>query len=485
MPYGRFNQRLELLPNDQVEVIKDTALGILEDIGFAYRHPRALEVLEEHGAMVDRRKEVARIPRSLVSECLAKAPKEYEMESSEVGSVIVGNGTIKATMCLETQLVDYRTMERRPGRTEDCVKSIVLGNELNNVSISSPFVVPSDVPLSVADVRGYRLLFTYSLKPGFSWIYSPQSAGYIIEMAKTIAGGEEELRKKKVVGYGAEPTSPLQLSNHAIGILVEMAKYGQPISASGSMSLLGGTSPTTLAGALSLHAAEVLAGIVLVHLLDPSTPVNFSTSIHVLDQRTSLCSFGAPENILASLAGIQVAKAFGLACFTNVALSDANVPDFQAGFEKAMGAALALAAGSEGIGQQGIVGADQGASWDQLVIDNEWFDYINRVLRGFDVDQDALALDVIRRVGIAGSFLRERHTLKYMRKEVWYPRLSNRKDWNGWMREGHTDMLRRSQAIVDKILREHYPPSPVIEGDLVADLIDIEKRATEDLSVAS
>ncbi len=309
-------------------------------------------------------------------------------------------------MRLEIQFVDYGKMELRPGRTEDCVKSITVGNELGNVGVVSPFVVPSDVPVRMADVREHRLLFTYSRKPFYAWIYSVESCKYILDMAKAVAGGEDELRRKKLVGYGAEPTSPLQLSRHAIEILMEMTEYGLSISASGSMSLLGGTAPVTIAGALSLHAAEVLAGIVLVNLINPDSPVGFSTSIHVLDQRTAICSFGAPENTLASLAGIQVARELGLSCFANVALTDSNTPDFQAGFEKAASSALVLAAGAEGIGQQGIVGADQGASLEQLVIDNEWFNYVNRILKVFEVNQETLALEVIKRIGVEAASLR-------------------------------------------------------------------------------
>ncbi|MBO3797530.1 MAG: trimethylamine methyltransferase family protein [Thermoproteota archaeon] len=477
-----FNRRLELLPREGVEAIKENALKILEEIGFAYRHKGALKILEKQGAVVDYSREVARLPRGLVLDCVKKAPKQYIVEPPEGDAVYFGDGSIKATMGLEIQFVDYSRMERRPGRTEDCLKCITVGNELENVGVVSPFVVPSDVPVRIADVREHRLLLTYSRKPFYAWIYSVESCRHILDMAKAVAGGEDELRRKKMVGYGAEPTSPLQLSHHAIEILMEMAEYGLPISASGSMSLLGGTAPVTLAGALSLHTAEVLAGIVLVNLLNPDSPIGFSTSIHVLDQRTALCSFGAPENTLASLAGIQVARELGLSCFANVALTDSNIPDFQAGFEKAVSTALVLAAGAEGIGQQGIVGADQGASLEQLIIDNEWFSYVNRILKGFEVNHETLALEVIKRVGVGGSFLREHHTLRKMRGELWYPNLFNRDDWIGWEKKGCRDMLKRSQAALERILKEHYPPEPVVDKQVVKQLLEIEEKAAKNLA---
>jgi len=191
MPNKVFNQRLELLSKEQIETIKEGAFQILEEVGFAYRHHGALRILEKNGATIDYKKEIARIPRDLIIECIKNSPKDYTMYSTSGATVNFGDGKLKATMCLEIQIVNYRNMERRTGKTEDCVRSIVVGNELENISIVSPFVVPSDVPASIADVRGYKILFTYSRKPGYHWIFSTESCKYILEMAKVVAGGEE------------------------------------------------------------------------------------------------------------------------------------------------------------------------------------------------------------------------------------------------------------------------------------------------------
>ena len=476
MTLGVFHVRLELLPKESVQAIKETAFEILETIGFSYKHPRALELLENIGANVNFKEEVAKIPRELVLEVLRKVNKAYTIEPLDSENRIsIGDGKLKVTMCSEVYLVDYIKKERRLGLSEDCLKSITLGNALENISVVTPFIIPSDVPIWATDVRGYKLLFTYSRKPCSGWIYSPESARCIIEMAKRIVGGGEELRRRKIVGYGAEPTSPLQLSRHAIEIIIEMAKYDLPISATGSMIMLGTTGPMSIAGSLSLLVAEVLAGIVLTYLLSPKSPVSFSTSIHVFDQRTLLCSFGAPENVLASLAGVQIAKSFGLPCFCNVGLSDSLMPDFQCGFEKALGVALVIAAGAEWIGSQGIVGADQGASWEQLVIDNEWINVINRILGSFDVTEETLALDVIRKVGIGGTFLGQKHTLKYMKSEVWYPDLFERKAWEQWIELGGKDVLQRAHERVEEILKESYPQEPVIDRALVRELETLER----------
>jgi trimethylamine:corrinoid methyltransferase-like protein len=66
----------------------------------------------------------------------------------------------------------------------------------------------------------------------------------------------------------------------------------------------------------------------------------------------------------------------------------------------------------------------------QLVIDDEMVAYVRRHRRGFAVDDASLALDVVRDVGIAGSYLGADHTLEHHRRELFSPRLLNRRARN-------------------------------------------------------
>jgi len=395
---------------------------------------------------------------------------------------VINDGKVKAGMGLQMTMVDYLTKTRRPGTTQDSLRAMALGGseELKNVEWVTPFVIPSDYPLEIVDVVAYKLIWTYSPKPGGAWIYSAKTARYIIEMAKIVCGGEEELRKKKILGYGAESVSPLRFSPHSLEIMLEMAKYGLPIGNS-PMVQAGLSGPVTLAGTLVVENAEVLAGAILVHALNPEQPYHYSFIPHLMDPRTALCSFGSPEQVLMALAGIQLARHYGFACTCNVGLTDSLTPDFQAGFEKAMTAALAVAAGAEGIGSQGIVGADQGASLEQLMMDDEWMGSLSRVFRGFEVNPDTLALDVIRKVGVGGDFLKERHTALHLRKELWIPRIFNRLDWETWIKGGARESSQLAHEKVEKILEDSYPPKAVLDGDTIKNMDNIVKRAKREI----
>ena len=152
----------------------------------------------------------------------------------------------------------------------------------------------------------------------------------------------------------------------------------------------------------------------------------------------------------------QLGHGHGLPVGLQMGLTDAKVPDAQAGMEKGMSLLMGALAGMNVTGGLGIAGCDQGASVPQLILDNEILGYVRKVARGFTVDDETLAYDAVQRVGIGGNFLSDRHTVAHVR-ERWIPDLSDRKGWEIWDREGGKTMLDRAVAEGERILREHQP----------------------------
>lgn len=101
-------------------------------------------------------------------------------------------------------------------------------------------------------------------------------------------------------------------------------------------------------------------------------------------------------------------------------------------------------------------------SYEQLLIDQEIVRMIRRVLQGIPVNKETIALDVIRKVGPAGNYLSERHTLKYMRQELSTSKLINRRMRDHWVNEGAKDMAERAREMAIDIL-ENYKPIPLSE----------------------
>ena len=200
-----------------------------------------------------------------------------------------------------------------------------------------------------------------------------------------------------------------------------------------------------------------------------------------MDMQTTLCSFGSPNQALLVLAEKQMARRYRLPCYGSLALSDSIIPDFQAGFEKGSSVAISAMAGVKWVGNQGHVGADQAASLEQMIIDDDWVDHLNYLLRGFEVTEDTLALDVIREVGIGGSFIATDHAGQHARSNYWKSDLFSRVSWDSWAREGNTTIYDRANAIVKKILSEDYHPVPRISEDLVKELDRIIASACSEI----
>jgi len=277
-----------------------------------------------------------------------------------------------------------------------------------------------------------------------------------------------------------EPISPLQLPKDGLDVVKAFAQAGQPVSI-GPMAMTSGTAPATLAGTLAQENAEILAGVVVTQLFAPGTPITYGGIPHLMDPRTSICSFGSPEQGLMAMAMVQMAKFYGFPVYINVGLTDAKVPDAQAGVEKGASLLLGALAGADTFGHCGICGTDHAGSLVWLYLDNEVAEYVKRIVRGFDVDAEKIAADVVNQVGPGGNFLTEAHTVKHFRREMWIPGLAwTRQSWDGWQSEGKKTMGDRIKDQVKETLATHNPD--VICEDLRREIDGIVSRAREDLS---
>ena len=481
-------QLLKIIADGEVDRIHEASLTILEEIGVHFPSRHVLDLFADAGAAVDWGQQVVRIPADLVAKALDTLPRDFALTPADGGPPIyLGDGDLKLSMDCSDQIVELRESRKRRGTTKDVLKGIMVANALEHVRLATGYVLPHEVPQSLGDVAGYQLLFTFSRKAVATWIYSSRSADYIIEMAKVVAGGAEQLRRKKLLTYFAEPMSPLRYAPHTLEIMLKMAPYECPIYL-GPMVTAGGSGPVTLAGTMALHNAEILHGLTLIYLLNPQQPVIYSCHAHVLDLKRGMIQYGAPEQALLAAAASQLAKKQGLAVCGNVMLTDSNCADYQAGFEAGATAAYALAAGWDmlgflGFGTMGVVGAGVGHSLEMAIIQDEALSYLKRMLASFEVNDATLALDTIREVarhdggGTGRHFLAQPHTARHMRQELWQPgKIFPRLGYQAWADTGAKTALDRAKERLEEILKD-YPPEPALDPDTAQSLKEIREAA--------
>jgi trimethylamine--corrinoid protein Co-methyltransferase len=316
-------------------------------------------------------------------------------------------------------------------------------------------------------------------KPTMVWTQNGKTARYVLEIYRTLAGGEKSLREHPMTEAFLEPISPLQLPKDGLDMVREFVTAGQPVSV-GPMAMTSGTAPATLAATLAQENAEILAGIVVTQLLAPGTPMKYGGIPHILDPRTSICSFGSPEQALMGVAMVEMGKFYGLPVYINVGLTDAKLLDAQAGMEKAATLVLGALAGADMFGHAGICGPDHAGSLAWLFADNEVMAYVKRVVRGFGTDSEDFATQVIQSVGPAGSFLAEDHTVKHYRRELWMPGPAwTRQVYGAWEEGGRTSMGDRLRGEVERLLKTHTVPA--LDGALAREIDRIVASAVSEI----
>jgi len=474
--------RLQMLTEHEIEAIQDASLVILRDTGVMVHHDEMLRLLGEAGAQVDRERKIARLPEKLVMESVARAGKQYVLYGRDRNRTARFGYSDLVLMSSPGQYawIDLQTGQRRPATIEDSHDAIRLGDALGNITIVGAMAQPETLSEKYRDVVLTGELVKGTGKPTRCWVRNGATARYILEIYRAIAGGDAALRSSPMVEAFLEPISPLQLPKDGLDIVKELARAGQPVSI-GPMAMTSGTAPGTLAGTLAQENAEILAGVVITQLLAPGTPITYGGIPHIMDPRTGICSFGSPEQGIMAVAMVEIARSYGFPVYVNVGLTDAKLPDAQAGVEKAATLLLGVLAGADTFGHCGICGTDHAGSLLWLTFDDEAMSYIKRIARGFAVDSDHLATDVINSVGPAGNFLAEDHTVRHFREELWLPTsVWTRQPYELWQGEGGTSFADRLRGRVTDILATHQPEP--LDGALAREIDRIVAIAKRELS---
>ena len=215
--------------------------------------------------------------------------------------------------------------------------------------------------------------------------------------------------------------------------------------------------PATLAGTVAQETAEILAGICLVQLIRPGTPVCFGGIPHAFDMRTTQLIFSGPEQGVMAVACTEMGKHYGLPVYINVGLTDSKTVDAQSGLEAGATFLMGALAGADIFGHMGIAGVDQASDLEMLVWQNEVIEYVERMLRELDVNDDTLALDVIDQVGPGGTFIDQIHTAEHFREEFWRPTLLDREYWPAWEAAGRPDTRQRVREKLEALLASYRP----------------------------
>lgn len=472
--------RLEFLTRDQIEQIHSSSLKILEEVGVLIHENDFLKFLADNGVDVDFGNKRAKMPSSLIEECIRKAPKRVklyardpkhniELEDGKIYTHPVGGAA---------NIIDIDSSVVRPSTLKDVENLTRIVDSLPNIHSQTMIVYPSDVPERLRDIYAVEAIIRNTSKNFDATPFTDESFQYIIKMAEALVG-EEGLRKNPIITCSASPTSPLQFSTEVTKIMTRAAKHNLPIAVL-PCPLAGAASPVTLAGTLVQQNVEMLAGVVIVQLLNPGNPVEYSPRCTPLDMSTGQACDGI-EAAIISVGCVQLAKYYGLPSDVYGLDTDSKTLDEQVAFEKALNGLLPALSGANALSGAGSIESGITVSYEQLIIDDEIFGIIFRAVKGIDFDEEKLAVDIIMKVAKESSnFLQQKHTLQHFRNEYFFPKLANRVSRFQWEKMGSKSIVEVAREKVKKILAEHEPPH--LDENVKKQIEEILKTATKILA---
>ncbi len=457
---GVVGGQYQILSQKEVQRIHNASLQILKRTGIKSRQQEILQVFSDADAEVDFEQGRVRIPSSLVEDAINKAPSKIILcgRDEKNDLVLEDKKVYFGTGGAALNVLDLETGKVRKPLLKDIANIARLVDALDNIHFFIRPVVAQDIPQEFLDVNKYYAALSNTSKHVMGSAYSVKSALEVIGMAEKIVGGKEALQKRPIISFITSwMKSPLALDDFTTSILIRIAEERIPLALS-SAPMAGSTSPVTLAGTLAQVNAEQLSGIVLTQLVSSGAPVLYGAIPSVADMSSMSFLCGAVELGVLNIAAAQLAHYYDIPFYAWAGLTESKIPDVQAGYEKAVTALLVGLAGANYIhNSAGMLESTTTVAYEQYVIDNEIIGMVMRTLRGIEINEDTLALEVIDKVGPGGNFLAESHTVSHMRSEFFFPKVSDRSNREKWLAEGGKDARQRAREIAINILATHKP----------------------------
>jgi len=459
---GMKGGRFEPLVEAQVHRINEAVMDVLENIGLSQAIPSCIELITSAGGKYTDEGRLT-FPRALVEDTIANACRNYVLcgrdpkHDMELSDTRVFFGTAGAAV----HVVDVDTREYRESNLLDLYNIARLVDQMEHIHFFQRPLVCRDLvdPLELDLNTCYASISGTAKHVGTSWVL-PDNFDRTMEMLHVVAGSEKKWRERPFVSCSScFVVPPLRFAEDACDVLEHAVRAGMPILllAAGQA---GATSPASLAGAVVQEVAETLAGLVYVNLIEPKHPAILGVWPFVSDLRTGAMSGGSGEQAILMAACGQMGRFYDLPTGIAAGMADSKLPDSQSGFEKGYTTSLAGHSGANLIYESaGMHASLLGVSLESFVIDNDMLGAVNRTVRGIEVNDDSLSVEVMRDVCIDGPthFLGHDQTMNLMQKDYVYPEVGDRTSPKEWAEQGSTDIIQKAQMRVNEILTGYFP----------------------------
>jgi len=439
------------LDQGQIDILHNASLEIMERTGMRFFDPEALDLFKKAGAKLSD-ENLVRIPSHLVEWAQRSVPENVNIfdRNQQLCMMLGGDRTYYGvgSDCMSTY--DLGTGEHRKAVLSDVVNGVRLVDALPNMDFVMSMFLPSDVPQAVYERHQMSIMLQESTKPIIFVGIEADSTVTAIDMAAAVAGGLKALQQYPFVINYVSSVSAFHHNGESLQRLLYAAERNIP-SIYAPVLARGTLAPITSAGAMALHNAAQLAGLVLSQLKREGSPLILcGRSGGFLDMRTMVCLYTAPD---AGPYGWDLARHYRIPTFT-VACTDAKIFDAQAAGETALTLFEKTLNGANIIHDLGYLDSAMTGSLELVVYSDEVIEWIKRYWQPFELTEESLALDLIHATGPDGHFIETDHTLRHFR-ELWAPALFDRLDFETWSSKGSLTLQQKANQRVLEIIGSH------------------------------
>lgn len=457
---------MDVFSEDELKKIHEATLDVFENVGILVDSEEAKNIYVRAGAVSEERADgnfLVKIPPYVVNQAIEDAPKwfkvygrtedrDFDTANNNVGFVTFGE-------CVK--IIDPITKEVRATTKKDLGEVTKLADYFETIVAIERQCCSGDYPAEIQPLHNFQAMVNNTSKPIFIGAVKGRNVKPMYEMACAAVGGKEEFDKRPYLYIFVCPVSPLHMAGDCCEQVIESAKLGLGIAII-PMALSAATSVATLAGTIVSHNVEVLSAVILAQLVKKGTPCVYSTMTTIMDLKYMISACGAPEHGLMSAGIAQLCRYYGFPSWTGAGISDSKLPDAQSGYEYAINASAAAYANATFVMGAGALESCMTVDYAKIVMDCEAQTFIRRILQGIEVNDDTLALDVLRKNGPASQFLGVKHTRQHMKEQV-QSNVFSRDVITNWEKKGAKDTAEVAYEKAEAIL-EKYQAAPLAEG---------------------
>jgi trimethylamine--corrinoid protein Co-methyltransferase len=461
---GMTGGQLRVLSDIDIANIHEAALTALEQIGLADAPDTGIEILTNAGAILGDDGRI-RFPRALVEDMLAVACKDTTLYGRDPTNDLSMNGSRVhyGTAGAAVHLVDVSGRDYRESTVQDLFDAARIADQLDNIHfLQRPMVcrdIPNNYEMDLNTIYACTRGTTKHIGVSFT---EPDYVEGALDMLHMIAGSQEAWRARPFVSNtNCFVVPPMKFATEACRVMEECISGGMPVLLL-SAGMAGATAPSPVAGAIVQAVAECLAGVVYVNAIKPGHPAIFGTWPFNLDLRTGAMSVGSGEQALLTAGCAQMHHFYGVPGGAAAGASDAKLPDMQAGWEQMCSNVMAGLSGLNMVYEAaGMHASLLGFCHESLILGDDLIGQALRCVRGIEVNDETLALDVMRKTCLGtdgtngvGHYLGADQTLSRMQSDYVYPALGNRTSPKEWAENDKPDLLEKATAKKEAILSE-------------------------------